>query len=296
MYINEAARLFKSLLTNPTTVIVGFRHKGDLYHSSGTYSSLAFRVNGTTQCWFGMLRGGRIGFYRGSTLLFSSSRCYELQAWSYFEFKVTFSLTVGTVDVKVDGVSVISETGVNTCYEGTNEYTDQFYIGNGTSEYVYFDDLYVCDATGLYNNDFLGDVKVDLLYPTSDGTYTDFTPSTGIDHFALVDDPQLLSDTDHNESSTIGHKDNYGMTTYSSGATIFGLQISAAVKNTDVGTMNVRTLLRSGGTPADTEGSSVVLSQTMTGIQTTYDREPIDSVAWTTTNINNAEFGIKVQS
>jgi len=61
----------------------------------------------------------------------------------------------------------------------------------------YLDDVYVCDITGVINNDLLGDVAVDTLLPIANGDSAGFTvfgsqitPFTK--NFQAVDDPAAL--------------------------------------------------------------------------------------------------------
>jgi len=292
MYFNGATyHLSKTLPSSLSTIILGAAIKTPGHAS---YELLQFLDNGTLQIEIRIDTAGTIHVYRYTTLLGSSSvGVFPINAWHYFEAKITFSQTVGSVEIKVDGSQVINLTGIDTCYT-SNEFVTTVRI-EGNALPTYYDDFYLCDTSGTYNNDFLGDIKISLLYPTSD-VENDFTPSAGADHYALVDDPQLAADTDHNESSTIGHKDTYGVTSYSAGGTLIGLQICAACKNTDTGTMNVRTICKSGTILTENEGTSFALSQTMKGAMTVYEREPTDSVAWTAAKINAAEFGLKVQS
>ncbi len=287
------AYILKNLPASYSTLIVGCRFK--FLSLSSTNQVFTFGDNGTSQVEMLVFSDGSIHFYRGGSTDIASSATgiISIETWYYIEFKIVFNNTTGSIVCKVDGVEKINQTSIDTV-ASANESANQVYIyANGN--YVYPDDFYVCDTSGSLNNDFLGDVSIKTLYPTSDGTYSQFTPSTGSDHYALVDDPQLVADTDHNESSTVGHKDSYGVTTYSESGDILAVQICAAVRNTDTGSMAVRTLCRSGTTPADNEGNSFQLSQTMKGAMTIYEQEPTDTVAWTAAKVNAAEFGLKVQ-
>lgn len=277
-----------------STSIVGVRINPAILNDSNQI--VTFMDSGTVQGEVRALADGSVGVYRGESTLIASSSGGKITAstWQYLQIKIKWHNSTGTVDVKVGSESIISDTGLDTSSTG-NEYINKFRLcSNGGI--TYYDDFYLCDTAGSIRNDFLGDIRIVTLYPISDGTYTDFTPSTGSDHYALVDDPQLVSDTDHNESATIGHKDSYGMTTFSEAGTILGVQICGAVNNTSTGSMSVRTLCRSGGTPADNEGSNFSLSQTKKGALTIHEQEPTDTVDWTAAKINASEPGLKIQS
>ena len=69
-------------------------------------------------------------------------------------------------------------------------------------------DFYICDGTGDKNNNFLGDCKVECLFPVTDGQHTEFTPSTGTTHYTLLneavpDSATLVS------SNVVGQRDTY---------------------------------------------------------------------------------------
>jgi len=284
--------LGKNLAANESTIIIGARFKLDALNSSNEI--INFFDDSTAQCEVRIKSDGAIAVYRGSTeIAVSASSLISIDTWFYLEVKIVFNNTTGSVIAKLNGTERINQTSIDTC-AGANEYINKIRLYSN-DDHVYVDDLYICNISGSDNNDFYGDISIVALYPTSDGTYTDFTPSTGSDHYALVDESQLVGDTDHNESSTIGHKDSYGMTVFSGTGVIKVVQICAAVKNTSTGTMNVQTLCRSGITPADNFGSNFALSQTMKGAITIHEKET-DDVAWTAAKVNAAEFGLKVAS
>lgn len=288
---SSAFYMQKNMDANKTTLIVGGRFLFDSLNSS--YEFISFLDDATFQCELRALTTGALAVYRGATQIgVSSAALISTSTWYFIEIKVVFNNTTGSVEVKLDGVTKINETSIDTC-AGANEYANQVRVySNG--DRVYVDDFYICDTAGTKNNNFLGDITIKALYPVADGTYSDFTPSTGSDNYAMVDEAQLASDTDHNESSTLGHKDTYDVTTFSGTGSVLAVQICAAVKNTSTGTMKVRTLCRSGTTPADNEGNDLALSQTMKGAVTIHEQEPTDTVDWTAAKINAAEFGLKV--
>lgn len=275
-------------------IIIGFRLK------HGTLSSISrfmrLMTVGSEQLDFQTLPNGSISVDRDGTVIgLSSVGVINVNVWAYIEVRVVFSTTVGELEVLVNGTEVINETGLNTCAAGT-EHIDEVRIHSSSVQNNYFDDLYICDTTGTENNDFLGDVSIKTLYPVADGTNSDFTPSTGVDNYATIDEPQLTADTDWNIGSTIGDKDTFDMTTLAGDNTVMAVQVTAAVENTTTGTIAVRPMAISGSTPAETEGDDYILSQTIKGAMHIFEKEPVDDVDWTVASVNSAEFGIKIQS
>lgn len=134
-------------------------------------------------------------------------------AYTYVELKVFVHQTLGTVDLRFDGVDVLNLTNVNTrgsFFADTSVAVLRIRGENGTG--IRMDDLYIADDTGTKNNDFLGDVRVDTLVPTSDDT-TEFDTSTpSANHFENVDEAAGVDeDTSYIETPTNGDRDIFGM-------------------------------------------------------------------------------------
>ncbi|GAC1420310.1 MAG: hypothetical protein NVSMB64_29330 [Candidatus Velthaea sp.] len=75
----------------------------------------------------------------------------------YLEIKVVCSAqATGSVVIRANGIVVFSAINVQTM-RSTNYASSVKIYGQNVD---YFDDYYICDATGTTNADFLGDVKV----------------------------------------------------------------------------------------------------------------------------------------
>ncbi len=86
---------------------------------------------------------------------------------------------------------------------------------------------------------------VNNLFPSSDGTYTQWTPSTGSTHYTLVDESSCNGTTDYVRTATVGNRDSYGisLSAVPDGSTITAISVKpCASKNSNGGsnsTMNV---------------------------------------------------------
>src|SRR4051812_25134137 len=69
--------------------------------------------------------------------------------------------------------------------------------------------------------------SVGPLVPTSDGNYSQWTPSTGTSHFANVDDTVCNGGSDYNSTTGVGNRDSYGVSLSSvpDGATITQIDV-----------------------------------------------------------------------
>jgi len=110
----------------------------------------------------------------------SAAPVIKAETWHYLEMK--FDLGAGSVEIRVDGTPVISQTGV--VYKDTGGVThttvEQVAIGAGTAVgpqmTPWFDDLVIRDTTGTRNNDFEGDIGVAALFLNADTTVAGWTP------------------------------------------------------------------------------------------------------------------------
>lgn len=183
--------LRKNLNTNAATLYVGFAFNCPFYSTGGgggpTVNSdtviLEFTDVGTAQVDLRLTPSGQFYFTRNGTALGShSTSLLPTSQWHYIEVGITFNGSTGTAQLKVDAVSWLNLTGLNTSNSG-NAYANQVALSSAAASSslnnsdVYFDDLYVCDGTTSYNNSFLGDVRVRSLRPAANGTYTAFTGS-----------------------------------------------------------------------------------------------------------------------
>ncbi len=89
-----------------------------------------------------------------------------------------------------------NETFPITCYFSLHE--DQIW---------FFDDFYRGNDQGSVNNNFLGDIRIDVINPNGAGNYTDLTPSAGANYECV--DETLLDSSDYVEGANVAEKDSY---------------------------------------------------------------------------------------
>ena len=290
---NASYYLQKNLAANESTVIVGGYFKVDTLNSSNEF--LNFLDSGTSQVEVRAMSDGSIAVYRGTTLLAQSSiGLVSAVAWFNLGVKVTFSQTVGQITVKLGPTTIINTAAnLDTC-ASANEYANNVRIySNGGFTYV--DHFYLANTTAGKVADIVQGLKIATLYPDADGAVVQFTPSSG-SNYQTIDEQQLTGTTDYNSSSTVGHKDRFSMGTFSGLGAIYGVQIVGAVSNPDAGTVVMRSLVYSGTVPAEVEGSDFTTTATPKAMMTVHEQEPTDTVDWTASKVNAAEFGYKFQS
>jgi hypothetical protein len=248
------------------------------------------------------MNANQIGVYRGlmnGTLLGSYTLpTITYTEWYYIEAKVTLSDTVGTVEVKLNGQTVISLTGQDTKNGGTKAVLDSIGVGAPqTLNNVHngIDDFYLCNGAGSVNNNFLGDVVVEALYPSGDGSSSQFTGSDGnsVSNYLLVDEPNGIILTDYVEDTVSGHKDLYaiGNLVRTSGP-VYGIQVTDHLVNTDAGAVSAKVSLKSGAT--SDSGPAVPLVTTYKTARKLWEQNPNTSGPWDIAAVNAIEAGVEV--
>lgn len=235
----------------------------------------------------------RNGTQLGSSFAMSSS------VWHYVEFKAKIDDSTGTYEVKLDGTSVISGTGADT-RNGGNATADRVRLGASVAGNAALtesiDDFYICDDQGSTNNNFLGDVRIECLFPNGNGNSSQLvgSDSNSTDNYLLVDESTPNSDTDYVESSTVSDKDTYAMSNLTSTAgTVYGIQIMPFARKTDAGTRSIKSVTRLSGTEEDSADKA--LSTGYTYLMDIRETKP-GGGAWSVSDINSMEVGVKVSA
>jgi hypothetical protein len=240
---------------------------------------------------------GYLSVTRNGTVLATGATATSLGLWYYLELQATINSTTGSYTLRINGVTELTATNVNTQATG-NASANQVRIsagGNYGAFYSWFDDVYICDGMGSVNNTFLGDVRIQALLPTSDGANHAWTPSSGSDHYPLVNEVPPDGDTSYVGSSTVGQVDEYGMTTIAvSTGTVAGVQTLLYARKDDAGTRTIAPVVREGGT--DYVGTAVSLGTSYAYFPQIYEQDPATSAAWTIAGIGADSFGVKLVS
>ncbi len=241
--------------------------------------------------------GGVISFTRNGTVLASTGALLQNGQQYYIEVKVTIG-NAGSYEVRLNGNTVLSGSGVDTQYTA-NAYADApdlFMYQPADAQSIGFDDYYVCDGSGTVNNDFLGDIRVQAVYPDADGTYSDFTGQDGdsVDNRLNVDEAAPDSDTTYNASANAGDKDSFGFGDITpTAAVIKGIQVTLDGRKDDAGSRQVRGFLRIGGTDYPCDTADVLDTYNQLG-RTVVETNPDTSAAFTREEIAALEAGYEL--
>jgi len=229
--------------------------------------------------------------------LATSETVFTTNAWHYIELKVAVHNTNGSYELKINGVTVLSATGIDTRSGATNNFCNRVRFRSSGSTSIgnenQFDDIYILDTTGSTNNDFLGDRKVVTLFPSDNGSQNDFTTSSGgTDNYALVNDLPI-DDSTYVESSTAGHRELYQFQDLVSVQTINGAQQNVVARKTDVPDFNLELIVKSDDTVDESE-PQVVNSPSYDNYYRVLENDPDTLGPWTPAKLDAAEFGFDI--
>lgn len=283
--------------------------------SSG-FAGVALRLEGgATTSWIGMgfydINGGMqmsilisnngqgaVNVYRGNftTLLYQVTGVFNTaQLWHYVELGGVISATVGTCIVQIDGVQVLSLTGLNNKGASASTFS-HLWLGTLVSQQICdYDDVYFCDNTGpAPQNTFLGDCRVQSLFGTSDDS-VQFAPNSGVNNFSRISETAMDSDTSYNFSNTVGSQDTFNHPAISgTPVTIFGLQLTTSARKDDTAAHTFKNVLKSGATTA--LGNNYTVGSNYSYYKDIWTLDPNTSTAWTNTSINATKNGYNLVS
>jgi len=279
------------------TWIVGFAYRAQGFNAN--QGIVVFIDGAVTHVDLRVDVGGHLFFTRNGTAIGSTgTTVLTTNTWYYLEVKVTISDTVGVAAVKINGVSELNGTSLDTRNAG-NATADTVRIngtgGSSVAETTDFDDLYICDAQGSTNNDFLGDVRVEALFPNGNGNSSQLVGSDGnsTDNYLLVDETTPAT-ADYVESSTVGQKDTYAFTNpTSTSGTVYAVQLLPYAAKTDAGVRSIVSVARLSGTEVDS--SAKTLSATPQYFPDVRETKP-GGGSWSIADVGNAEFGVKINA
>jgi hypothetical protein len=267
------------------------------------------REGATIHCVLGTDASNRLVVKRGaSAVIATGTTVLGLNTWYYFEFKGTIHNTTGSFEVRINTTpeTGLVATNVDTLTTGTGLWNNLGLIG---TQNHYYDDLYVCNQAGAQNNDFLGMIKIETILPKYDqqaaGTHRAWIPSPEPSGTLITDHGARVRNNPpwpfgpygkYNGSSTPGDKDSYRVDSALLAGPILGMQTNLYIVRSEEAIRSFCHIVRAGG--ADYEGPSFVTTTTHgSGPSFRSDiRElnPATGVAWTNTDMNTFEIGVKV--
>ena len=283
------------IIEDPATVIMGI----GFYATDNTGNAVkrVFSVtSGGAECvgvylnTTGYLQVYVLGVLQTANLFLTS-----LSVWYYLELKVTVNNT-GSWEFRVDGLMREQNASQDT-QPGANAYADGFGAGSAVagSMAYYLDDFYLCDDSGSYNNNFLGDVYVQTLRPNANGATVEFVPLSGT-NYQMVDDPDQDGDTTYNSGSIVGEKDLYAFGNLQGTTnTILAVQQVAVMKKSDGTARTVQLQMDDSVNAEVDDGGGHTLESAYKRFSKVWNRDTAGA-AWNTTKVNAIEAGVEIET
>lgn len=188
-----------------------------------------------------------------ATVIGVTTRSLHTGIWYYIEVDITLSGTTPIMcdaELRINGhveASGSGSTGFNLV-DNLSQAADANYhtfsgltgVGNSAS----FDDIYIKNEAG-----YEGDPRVRTTYPSGDGGTLQWTPQSGMSHFAMVDThPVDLSKWV--ETATPGDMDLWTVILPSFSGAILAVNISVLARKDDEGTKSFKIVVGPTGTDA----------------------------------------------
>lgn len=259
---------------------------------------IAWRDTGTAHFELRITAAGVLTVARNGTIITPTSgtatgtTVLVADTWYFIEVRVTISDT-GTWEVRLNGAVEIDGDGDTR--NAANATANQLRLEPASGLIVYYDDLYVLDTSGgAPQNDFLGDSKVECLFPNGNGNSSQLDGSDGnqVDNYLLVDETDPDEDTTYVQSADTGDKDTYAYTNLaSSSGTVYAVAPIPYLRKADAGSRRAASVARLSATEEDSSDKMVLDSYTYSP---DYRPTKPGGGAWSITDVNDAEFGLKV--
>lgn len=248
---------------------------------------VSFRDNlNNTICVLDVLTTGALRFRHGPSLALAITTTGPVivpNAWQHVEILVNFSATVGTVEVRVEGLTVLIADTLNVganCAQVANVY-------NVANSRVHAKDYIAYNGLGSFNTTFIGSCTVLSLVPSSD-VALNWTPSVGSNGWSLIDEAGPPNDADFISAPfPLPAAYQAGLTNLPVDVTsVRALQTITRARKTDGGDGNLQQGLVSGASTG--LGSNRAITTAFTYWFDVFETDPATAALWTPTAVDAA--------
>lgn len=243
---------------------------------------------------------GPFGSGGGTLLAESVVNLWTYDAWHYLETQVKIADSGGTVEVRLNGATVLGFSGDTKNGGSTGKINRMGAASSFTGQVRRMDDVYLLNEQGSApGNSFLGDTRCFPLYPNGNGNYSQLVGSDGnsTDNYLLVDEPGTPSSSDYVQSATAGDKDSYAFENMPvSVGTVRAVETRIYAAKSETGTRQMRPLIRRSG--SDAFGADHVLAENNYSTwRDIFEQDPhAGPGTWSITNVDGSEFGVEVRN
>ncbi len=232
----------------------------------------------------------RIEVFRYEVSIGKGSKLLPDDTTYLIELYIKIHNTTGVATVWINGVQDFTFSG-DTLYDVCSTF-DLVCLGNPTGVYANPGGLAYYDNFMSATDGRIGPAKIWPKLISADGTYTDLTPSTGTDHYAVVDE-RPASSADYLESNTVNHKDSFSCSAISTDcAIVLGVAVKAVIDSDGSPTpTHAQLMTRSDST--DDFSADKDVSSSPEVIDEIFQLDPASN-PWTPTTARDAQIGVKL--
>lgn len=215
---------------------------------------------------------------------------YQFNVWHSLAFAIEIHDSLGSVKIWIDGELIVDLSNVDT-KNGVNN-ASRFYLraqGSAASaNSARYDDVRIDSGTLIQ----IPEGRVATFVPISD-IEKDWTPSTGADNYAMVDELTADSDTTYNSANTVGARDRFGLSQMTFNPDqIYAVMVACAARKEDVATRRIASILDSGG--VEVQMPDNYLSTNWTWDRHILELNPDGNIPWTKTAVNALTLGYEL--
>ena len=244
---------------------------------------------------------GSIALWRGTTtgtlLGTTATGLIVGTIWNYLELRALINDSTGAYELRINGVNVLSASGVDTRNGGTSPNVTVFGGGRSGGNGRQYDDLYCTTGDGVGTSGFQNEISIERVSPSGNGNYSQLVGQDGnsVDNYLNVDELPF-SATDYNGSATVGQKDTYAMSNLIAvSGSILGTVLHMGVMKNNAGFIRGRRVIRIAAT--DYNGADLPsLSASMVPYSELIEKSPATAVSWTISEVNGMEAGFEVRT
>jgi len=246
-----------------------------------------FGYNAASHKFYSSNTGGGVGFY--------TTNAINVGTWYHIEGKfIPGNATAGWVELKIDGTQELYD--ITADYKnGASTDINEIRIGSSanSNEHCYFDDIYWLSIDGSGSVDYLGDCIVHAALPDADGSSSEWTRSGGSTDYENIDEGDPNDDTDYLYTPDGEKTVLVSVGTFSDvGREILAVQETLHTKKVSAGLAITCAPVCKSSTTTDVESEFTPVLGYFPHIDVR-EEDPHTSAAWTLTNLNVAEWGMK---
>lgn len=290
---NLTTVLRKTLTSVQTTVGAAFRLWCTALPSGAgkAFSMYFLDTNNLAHVYYRVNPSGYLEAYRvdiaGDILLGTSTSPITANSWRHLEIRVLISATVGTIDIRMEGVSIMALSGIRTASNVVASLAtcqNVSFFNNSSAPNAYLKDLILWDGSTALNNTFLGTCQVLKLVPATD-VALNWAASGGGTGFSKINETSPDDDTAYITATTPPPAAYQATLTQlpASVTAVKGVQVIHRSRKIDGGTGNIQSGLISGANTG--LGVDRPITTSYTYVADVFDQDP-GAIPWTKTLVN----------